>query len=166
MLATIVYTQYENKKQEYTDFLNNELETIPLFDALNEDVAQSLPPLPPGTSLRKTWSVGINAPLYEHGRWLFMEFSTTQQPSDILEYYRAFFARDGWSENTSLHAFDHLFFFRGTSCIEIVPPGEKYSYYKIYIWHDYDGQTFSPAIPDKRTMSWFEHGMTNIAVCP
>jgi hypothetical protein len=74
ILGTIGYVQYENKKREYTNFSKSELETIPLFDALNENVAQGLPPLPQGSSLLKKWSVGINAPLYEHGRWLFMKF--------------------------------------------------------------------------------------------
>lgn len=166
LLGTISYVQYLNSKRQYNDFLLAERKTISTFDALNEDVVENLPELPPGSALKKKWSVGIDAPQYEHGRWLFMEFSTTQQPSDILEYYRAFFTRDGWSENTSLRAFDHLFFFKGTSCVEIVPPSEKYAYYEIYVWHDYDSQTFSPRLPDKKTMSWFESGLTNIATCP
>ena len=166
LISTRSYAKYRTGKQQYDEFLLAELKTISMFDALNEDVVEKLTELPPGSALKKKWSVGIDAPQYEHGRWLFMEFSTTQQPNDILEYYRAFFTHDGWSENTSLHAFDHLFFFKGTSCVEIIPPSEKYSDYEIYVWHDYDSQTFSPTIPDKKTMSWFEHGMTNVAVCP
>ena len=110
----------------YENFLSKEKETIPLFDALNEDVFQSLPPLPPNSSLQKKGAIGIIAPLYEHGRWLRIEFSTSQTNDFILKYYGSYLLANGWSENTSRHAFDNAFYHKGTSCIEVTPPSDVY----------------------------------------
>ena len=137
-----------------------------MFDALNEDVVANLPELPPGSTLEEQWSVGIDAPLYEHGRWLWMEMTTTHTTDFILEYYGSFLLNNGWHKNTGLRAFEHAFYYRDTSCIEISPPINQNTQYRILIWHDFRNQTFSPKMPDKRTMSWFEYGMTNVAVCP
>ncbi len=160
------YVQYQNDKHRYDDFLLAERNTISMFDALNENVFENLPGLPSGSTLEKKWSVGIDAPLYEHGRWLWTEFETTQTTEFILEYYGSFLLNNGWQKNTNLRAFEHAFYYKGTSCIEISPPINQSAHYLILIWHDFRNQDFSPQIPDMKIMSRFEMGMTNVAVCP
>ena len=166
LIGTISYVQYRTGKQRYNDFLLAEHKTISMFDALNEDVVENLPELPPGSTIDEQQSVGIDAPLYEHGRWLWMKITTTQTTEDVLEYYGSYLLDNGWQENTNLQAFETVFYYRGTSCIQIDPPINQKRYYRILIWHDFRNQSFSPQLPEPDIMSQFEMGMTNIATCP
>jgi hypothetical protein len=166
LIGTISYVHYRTGKQKYNDFLLAEHKTIFMFDVLNEDVVENLPELPAGSTIEEQQSVGIDAPLYEHGRWLRMKITTTQTKEDVLEYYGSYLLDNGWQKNTDLKAFETVFYYRGASCIQIDPPINQNRYYRILIWHDFRNQAFSPQMPDKKTMSWFEYGMTNIAVCP
>jgi len=150
----------------YENFISEEKKTVSLFDTLNENIYQSLPALPPNSSLQTKMSTGIIAPLYEHGRWLRMEVSTDQTEEFILEYYTSFLLNAGWLENKDFHTFDNVLFYKETSCIEVTPPSDLYPHYSIEIWHDYRKQNFSPKIPSRETLSSLELGLTNIAACP
>ena len=87
-LTVIGYLWYQAEVvRPYEEFMLAEKETIPLFDAMNEDVYQSLPPLPPNSSLQGRGAIGILSPLYEHGRWLRIKVSTNQTKDFILKYY-------------------------------------------------------------------------------
>jgi hypothetical protein len=166
LIGAVDYVRHRNDKRQYDEFLLAERKTISMFDALNEDVVENLPELPLGSTLEKKWSVGIDAPLYEHGRWLWMEIATTQTTEYILEYYGSFLLKNGWQENKKHHAFEDAFYYRKASCIEINPPINQNAYYRILIWQDFRNQDFSPQIPDMKIMSRLEMGMTDIATCP
>jgi hypothetical protein len=158
---------YMNMLLPYEEFLLKEKGTLVLFDALNDEVWRALPPLPSGSSVKSKWSVGIDSPSYTHGRWLTIEISTTETASSIVKYYDSFLRSNGWHQNQNLQAFDDVFYYRGTSCIELTPPhGYDTTRYRIYIWHDFQNQDFSPKIPDLNMLIRFELGATEIAQCP
>ncbi len=93
----IVWLEKDNLA--YTNFREKEKAAIPLFDELNENVFQSLPPLPEHAEVIEKWSVGIDNPLYQHGRWLFLKIYVPMDVDDFIEYYEPRLLQDGWKIN-------------------------------------------------------------------
>ncbi len=76
-------------------FMPKNKKIIPLFDALNKKVEESLPPLPSGSTQFDTDAIGsdvsLNGPSgYEvHGRRLDIEVSPNRAGEDISGYYHS-----------------------------------------------------------------------------
>lgn len=157
----------------YKGFREAELKAIPEFDRLNEQVEESLPPLPAGVSLVKKQSVGIDTPTYLHGRKLHLEYKQTPptDPNEVLEYYREYLLEHGWLEavhnvSSNLHRGN---FYHDTSCIEVLVWDQYLAgEYEITIWHDFWKQSFSPTYPGEFFVNLLalNSGQVDIAECP
>lgn len=164
VLALSIYYWY---RIQYQDFLQYERETIALFDQLNVNVAKTLPPLPPDSSIQMKGSIGIGLvgmEVYLHGRILETEISTKQSPDFILEYYDTMLLSQGWIKDTNNPATDNATYYQGATCIKIDTTSLFRPNYGIFIWHDYKNQDFTPEIP--KYVSWFEFGKTTFLKCP
>ena len=160
----------------YREFRAKEQETISLFDSQNEGVWSDLPPLPPSTIISRKYSDGIVYPfLYLHGRRLNIEGETTMSADEVYNYYSMALLEKGWrlhfkeepwvNPELDIKEGDMSYYFgyyRGTSCIEIsTPPG-----FSISIWHNYESQSFAPAMPNPTFMWVRETGMGGVLKCP
>lgn len=155
-----------NIVEPYITFRAKEEEIVPQLDAQNADIAQTLPPLPPGASEDKRWSVGITNPIYDHGRWLVISISTTLDEQEVSTYYRENLLAAGWNEFTTTFTRVTELYYRGTSCLQIGLPGQYLRNYEIVIWHDFQHQSFSPPLPNLDYMEFAELGETKFATCP
>lgn len=147
--------------KQYEDFLQREHEITPLFDRLNENTAQNLPPLPPNSSIQAQGSVGMG-PLNLHGRILQIEILTTHPPDFILKYYDALLLQQGWHKDAESDSV--AYYSQDVSCIKIDASSLFYPNYGILIWQDYKSQTFAPEIP--KDIRRFESPMTTFLKCP
>jgi hypothetical protein len=150
--------------EPYESFLKREQEIRPLFDALDTEVESQLPPLPSGSKLlNRSWYGLDNSTFYKaHGRWLTLDISTMLTPDAISAYYHSALLEKGWEENQRHQVSGSIFYYRGTSCIEL---GLSMDSYYIVIWHDFEKQPFSPVLPDQNITMFFEAGR-KVAECP
>ncbi len=151
----------------YEEFRAKEIDTIPLFDALNEGIERSLPDLPPNSVLEKKSSVGIQPTAYMgHGRWMRMAVASEMPAEYISEYYRSYLLEDGWLINPFRQVSGHDYYYRGTSCIQILLPSEYVRTFYLIIWHDFKSQSFSPSLPNALSIRFFELDWGDISTCP
>jgi hypothetical protein len=157
----------------YNVFRAQEVEAISQFDQLNKGIADDLPPLPSGVQFEKEYSVGINGPLYLHGRYLYLDLKKpTTISEDIFDYYRTYFLANGWSETMNGNTPLSYVYSRDTSCVEIsvYSPdiNNEYQPIQIEIWHDFRNQSFSPKVPEipSGLFSLLESGKTFFVECP
>jgi hypothetical protein len=165
VLASIGYVWFQIEVvKPYNDFRTAEQKIIPLLDDLNEKVAQTLPTLPSGSLVTDKNSNGIINYPYNHGRWMYINISTTLTHEDVSSYYRSYLSGKGWSVNyPSRRLSETDDYFLNSSCIKI-----SYfdAYYSIMIWHNFQSQVFSPKPPNLNTLGLFEPSDSIFAECP
>jgi hypothetical protein len=156
-----LYFEYGINKP-YQRFRSEEEKTIPLFDALNENISSQIP-IPPGVVKLDEHQGGLGGAY--HGRFLWIDYripNTTME--QVSQFYEQFMPANGWeryggpvSRNSS------TLYYRGTGCFEINMYDKEYH---TIIEHDYFRQTFSLALPELWIIQLNEFGETNFAHCP
>ncbi len=146
-------------------FHSEEINSIPQFDALNEDVLKKLPEPPPGVELISSGTTGILGPSNMHGRVLRLAYSIDGDIDfdSILMLYQNGLEPNGWYRLPKSQ--DDIVYYRGSSCVEIIiiAPSEEYN---IDIWHDFLSQSFSPTLPPARLLTMRDFYETDILTCP
>lgn len=158
-----LYFQFGIEKP-YQQFRTEEEKTIPLFDALNDEVYNQIP-LPPGIEKINEHRGGLQGAY--HGRYLWIDYCNIENKfidtQAITTYFNDYFLSNGWEKYKKVLDSNELLFYRGTSCYKIVYFKYKYS---AIIEHDYFKQTFSLSLPPIWIIHLNEYGESNFTHCP
>ena len=149
----------------YRSFHAHELETILLFDRLNDAILSEIG-IPEGVVEVKVSRVGIDSSLYQHGRELKVSYSPTSSNvtlADISLYYSKALWDKGWTQLSQVDV--GISYYRDTACVHL-NFGLSNNEYRLTIWHDFTNQDFSPSFPSSWVMAVNEFYPQRILRCP
>jgi hypothetical protein len=167
--ALFIYlTVYLPFKKTYIDpyeqFREMELQALPQFDSLNEQIYQELPePLADFEFLEKT-SYGIENAWYI-GRWMMVSFRGKENTEDeFFEYYGTNLLNNNWSlRREDEFQLRSASYYKGTSCVELSVNQPRYF---IRIWQDFEDQPFVSEMPSASVLGSHLYDSWIIATCP
>ena len=149
----------------YQNFREEDWTARKKLGELNAKVFDELPLAPEGAIQTEFTNNGGAGNSYYHGNYLLAQYELDVSPKTVIEYYKAFFEAQGWEHRQYNDETLDTLFFRETSCVRIEPIYTEYVHgFSIWIWHDYERQSFSPEFPPFLEIS--EVGEMYVDKCP
>lgn len=153
---------------------NNWGREVSMFDALNEKTLSEFPP-PNGVVEVDRRTTGLNQ-VQELGRTSAINYKITNYTNSsvmqIENYYFSQLASRGWKPVGIQDEVNGNFgYFKDTGCLRLrFYPSPKYvrgnDQYRLKIWYDYYGQSFSPPKPNLQLLELINFGQLVIDSCP